>query len=273
MIGKYIPDLKLLKTFDRAEHFNKYPLLAIFEFDEKNLIYIGSPHNPLTKCPEVFDAINYAFKKFNIDCVVTEIKHHYKAIEEDPATNLGKENANDLAYSVYIARKLNIPYIFADTNYQDWLSFGHNKSIIIQTMIILKNSKSYKKHFQTNETVEHAFETYKRNLHRLGYDTKLTIEQLKKSLEKNFAIDISDGTISKIPNIFNISNETYAKIYLQLRDPYMVKKIFKAVGKYENVLVTMGFGHYECQRLVFEKAFGFPKYLYNFPKSKRTDIL
>lgn len=272
MIKKYIPDLKLLTTYDKAKHF-KYPLMAIFEFDKKHLIYICSPHNPITKCPEVFDAINYAFKKFDIDCVVTEIKHHYKNIEQDPTSNLGKENANDLSYSAYVAREQNIPYIFADINYQDWLSFGHNKSIIMQTMIILKNSNAYQKIFKKNDTIDHAFKTYKQTLSNLGYDSKLTPEQFKKSLEKNFVIDTSNGTISKIPEIFNTSNKTFAELYLRLRDPYMIKQIFKAVNKYKNVLVTMGAGHYECQRLVFENSFGKPKYIYTFPKSKRLDIL
>ncbi|MEE1029553.1 MAG: hypothetical protein UIC65_00850 [Alphaproteobacteria bacterium] len=53
------------------------------------------------------------------------------------------------------------------------------------------------------------------------------------------------------------------------RNPYMLKEIFKAINKHDNVLVTMGAGHYEEQRLVLEKVFGIPKYIHKFITSKR----
>ena len=110
----------------------------------------------------------------------------------------------------------------------------------------------------------------------------LTMSEFKQCVKQDFGFDVSDENISDIlntipnwnePNINGgITNKIWAETGLYSRNPYMLKEIFKAINKYDNVLVTMGAGHYEEQRIVLEKAFGIPKYIHKFPKSKRIDM-
>lgn len=284
---KYIPDNNFIKTINEAKRFALYPLMAIFEFDNKRLIYIGTAHNGIQRlAPESFDAINYAFKKFDIDCVVTEFEHTYKNIEDRPGTRLGQPEMNELAYSVYVAQKKNIPYIFADTDLIDRIkdleNISHHKAILLQTMYILDDARKYKKFKKINDTVVHAFSNVKKNFAKTGYDMSITIEEFKDCVQKDFNIAVSDENISDIldnlgnwqrPNAKgNIVNKIQSEIDFYSRDPYMIENIFKAINEYNNVLVTMGSGHYETQRLVLEKVFGSPKYIYKFPRSERIDI-
>lgn len=274
---KYIPNNTLIKTWIDSKKFEPYPLMAIFEFDNKKLIYIGTEHNT----SKSFDAIDYGFVNFDIDCVVTEIEHTCTNIEDKSNNNM-----NELAYSAYIAQIKNIPYIFADTNFVDWLQtlnkVSYDKSIIIQTMWILNNALKHKKYFNKKETIQNAFENLKYYLSAIGYNMTFTTEEFKKCVKEDFGYIVSDENISDIlenfenwnePNINGyITNQIWADINFYSRNPYMLKEIFRAINQYNNVLVTMGAGHYEEQRLVLEKAFGAPKYIHKFPKTKSTEI-
>ena len=283
----YIPDNNLITYWSDAKKITPYPFVAVFEFDNKRLIYIGTKHNmPGHLSPESFDAINYAFDNFNIDCVVTEFEHTYKNINDRPGTFLGKPDMNELAYSAYIAKTKKIPYIFADTNIADWIQdfekVSHHKAVILQTMLILKKALNYKKHFNKNDTIKHAFTNVICDLAELGFDMQLTIQEFINCVKQDFGVIVSDENISDIlatvknwkePNIHgHLTNKIWAEINIMSRNPYMLNNIFKAVNQHNTVLVTMGSGHYEEQRLALEKAFGEPKYIHNFPKTKRFDI-
>ena len=286
MTKRYVPDMNLLTTWDAAEKFTKYPLMAIFEFDGKHLIYIGTLHNSITRSPETFDAINYAFSKFDIDCVITEFEHHWKSIEERPFTNLGKNDMNELAYAPYIARKKNIPFVFADTNDADWIKdfdkISHDHAIRLQTMWILNEAKKYKETFHKNDTIAHAFGVYKHKLSEQKHTLSLTLREFKQCCEKDFGVVVSDENVSDVLNNFknwnypnmdgNVPNQIWAQIGLYSRNPNMINEIFKAINKHTNVLATMGAGHFEEQRLVLEKSFGEPEYIFKFPSSERIDI-
>ncbi|MFQ6739826.1 MAG: hypothetical protein ACLRFJ_04140 [Alphaproteobacteria bacterium] len=281
----YIPDNSLITTWSDAKKIKPYPFMSVFEFDNKRLIYVGTKHNmPDLLSPESFYAINYAFDNFNIDCVVTEFEHTYKNIEDKGA--LGKPDTNELAYSAYVAKIKKIPYVFADTNIADWIQdferVSHHKAVILQTMLILNKAFGYKKHFNKNDTIENAYTNVKCDLSELGFDMQLTIQEFKDCAQKDFGVIVSDKNISDIlatipnwrdPNINgHITNKIWAEMGMISRNPYMLDNIFKAVNKHNTVLVTMGAGHYEEQRLVLEKAFGEPKYVYKFPKTKRFDM-
>ena len=283
MILKYKADVSLLTTWIDSKRIEPYPLMAVFEFDNKHLMYVGTNHNSVAHpAPASFDAINYAFAKFNIDCVVTEMEHTYNW----PDALIGKPGLSELAYSVYIAENKKIPYFFADTNLADWIQDfekkSHHKAVILQTMWVLNDARGYKKYKKQNDTIKHAFGNVKWKLSQIGFDMPLTIEEFKKCVKNDFGFDVSDENISDILNMIpnwnepningGITNKIWAETGLYSRNPYMLKEIFKAVNKHNNVLVTMGAGHYEEQRLVLEKAFGKPKYIHKFPKSKRIDM-
>lgn len=285
---RYLPDMSSLTTWDKSKRLKSYPMLAIFEFDDKRLLYVGTAHNnSYTKSPKSFDAINYVFTNFIIDCVVTEFPHHYETIEEDITVDIGKDTMSELAYSAYVASRKNIPYVFADTNDVDWIQDFSKRSkseaIKLQTMWILNDAMKYKNTFHKNDTIEHAFNNYKYKLSKLGYNMAMSINDFKECCEKYFGFVVSDNNISEILNNFtdwyepkiegHITNKIWAEIDLYSRDPYMINQIFKAINEHHTVLVTMGAGHYESQRLVFEKAFGKPKYIYSFPKSQRVDMI
>jgi len=279
MLKKYVPDTSLVTTWDVAEKFEKCPLMVVYEFDNKHLIYVGTKHNSRTnKAKESFDAINYAFANFGIECVVTEVERACKNID-----CLYKQDMSELAYSAYVAKRKEIPYIFADTNIADWIQkfdeFSHKRAIQLQTMWILNDARKYKLHFSKPDTVELAFENVKYNLRQMGYDMTLTLLEFEQCCKDDFGCVVSDENVSDIldklqnwaePNIKgNITNKLWAEINVYSRTPYMLEKIFKAINKYNTVLVTMGAGHFEEQRLVLEKAFGQPFYIDKFPHSKQ----
>lgn len=282
-MAKYVPDNSLITTWIDSKRIEPYPFMALFEFDSKRLIYIGTNHNSVSHpAPKSFDAIHYAFTKFDIDCVVTEIGHTYKW----PDTLIGKPGLNELAYSVYLAENKKIPYVFADTDLADWIQdfekMSHHKAVILQTMWILNDARKYKKYKQQNDTIKHAFDNVKWQLSQFGFDMPLTMSEFKQCVKQDFGFDVSDENISDIlntipnwnePNINGgITNKIWAETGLYSRDPYMLKEIFNAVNKHDNVLVTTGAGHYEEMRLVLEKAFGVPKYTHEFPETKRLDM-
>ena len=113
----------------------------------------------------------------------------------------------------------------------------------------------------------------------MGYDMTLTPLEFEQCCKDDFGCVVSDKNVSDIldklqnwaePNIKgNITNKLWAEINVYSRTPYMLEKIFKAINKYNTVLVTMGAGHLEEQRLVLEKAFGQPFYIDKFPHSKQ----
>lgn len=286
MIKKYIPDMGLIKNWTDSKKLERYPFMAIYEFDNKQLIYIGTAHNDKGTGTKSLDAINYAFDKFNIDFVVTEVKRHFKNIEEDVSTNLGKYNVNELAYSVYVAQQKSVPYVFADTNYADWVQdldkISHNKAIQMQSFWILRDAYKYKKFYNKKDSIEHAVKNSKYKLSKLGYNSSLTIKDFMQCCKDWLGVVVTDDNVSDVlesfenfdyPDMDRNPNKIWAEIDLFSRDPNMIKEIFKAINKYNNVLVTMGTGHYESQRLVFEKAFGKPKYIYDFSKSQRIDMI
>ena len=76
---KYNFNLELLNDYSDVKHHIKSPMLAVFEFDDKKLLYLGTKHNLKgSRSPKTFYAINYCFDNFDIDFIVTECAHSNK---------------------------------------------------------------------------------------------------------------------------------------------------------------------------------------------------
>ena len=65
---KYVPDLTLLDSWSDVKRHLHSPALAMFEFDNKKLIYCGTKHS----ADKSFQLLDKCFSDFDIDCVVTE---------------------------------------------------------------------------------------------------------------------------------------------------------------------------------------------------------
>ena len=65
---KYTPNMDLLDSYSDITEHVPAPMVALFEFDSKKLVYCGTAHdNDIS-----IQTINKCFEDFDIDCVVTE---------------------------------------------------------------------------------------------------------------------------------------------------------------------------------------------------------
>lgn len=90
-------------------------MIALFEFGNKKLVYVGTQHNNKERlAPKSFDAINHCLDNFKVDCVVTECEHS-KTLADWKAC-IGAPGMNELIYAPYVVNQKNIPYVFADSD-------------------------------------------------------------------------------------------------------------------------------------------------------------
>lgn len=263
----YIPNIDLLNVYSDVNNHTDYPMIAVFDFDNKRLVYCGTAHDE----DKSFDAINYCFNNFNIDCVVTEYDKN-KKIEGADAKNRCQ---NELEYSGRIAIAKNTPCVLADTGEKDWINTLIAKNIDymnkFQTFFMLDDAYKYKQHFGTNFSIQRAIDNVVDKYWDAKFPKPMNKTEFQKYFMKNFGFEVTDDNISDVlseypdwnePNANgNLINTLWADINRFSRDPYMLNCIFDSVNKYNCVLATFGAGHFDDQRRVLEYAFGKPKFI------------
>lgn len=279
----YKPDLSLLDDWADVNHV-LYPMVAVFQFEDKKLIYVGTRHNTKDRpAPESFDAMNYCFDNFAIDCVVTECEHS-KTLD-DWRSSIGKPGMNELIYAPYIGNLKNIPYVFADSDEKDWFTdivkTDINTIKDMQTFFMIDDAHRYKKYFGEPDTIGHALRNVIGKFWCDNYPAPMTASEFAEYCKQHLNVDITDENISNIlsqHNSWNVPNKNgnafnraLSYIGAYSRNPEMLKNIFNAVNKYQCVLVTFGAGHFDAQRRVLEQAFGVPQMIYDFPHTPRRD--
>lgn len=279
----YQPDLSLIDDWADVKHV-AYPMVAVFQFDDKMLIYVGTRHNTKDRpAPESFDAINYCFDNFIIDCVVTECEHSKTLADWE--SGIGKPGMNELIYAPYIASLQQIPYIFADSDEWDWFAdvvkTDVNTIKDMQTFFMIDDAHRYKKCFGEPDTIGHALKNVVHKFWRDDYPAPMTVSEFVAYCKQQLGVDITDENISDIlsqhgdwcaPNKNgNAFNRATSYISMYSRNPKMLKNIFNAANKHQCVLVTSGAGHFDSQRRVLEHSFGKPQIIYDFPHTPRRD--
>lgn len=103
---KYVPDLTLLDSWSDVKSHLRSPALAVFEFDNKKLIYCGTKHG----ADKSFKLIDKCFSDFDIDCVVTEYSRKATLMP-----NAGKITTNnELEYAALLGMHAGPDVVFAD---------------------------------------------------------------------------------------------------------------------------------------------------------------
>ena len=105
---KYVPDLTLLDSWSDCKPHLHSPALAVFEFDNKKLIYCGTKHS----ANKSFQLLDKCFSDFDIDCIVTEYSR--KATLTPDASTI--ETKNELEYAALVGMRAGIDVVFADTD-------------------------------------------------------------------------------------------------------------------------------------------------------------
>ena len=281
---KYNFNLELLNDYSDVKHHIKSPMLAVFEFDDKKLLYLGTKHNLKgSRSLKTFYAINYCFDNFDIDFIVTECAHSNKLI--DYKNTFGAPDMNELIYAPLIGSQRKIKYTFIDSDEKDWFKdvVAVNKENIkmMQCFFMLNDAYKYKQAFGKNFSIQNAIDNVVYKFWKKTYPEPMNKQEFQKFFKKHFDFGVFDKNLSDIlmenpdwnePNISgNINNKAWSYINIYSRDIRMLKGIFNAINKYKCVLVTIGAGHFDNQRRVLEDAFGKPKFFYNFPRSIRQD--
>ena len=149
---KYVPDLTLLDSWSDVKSHLRSPALAVFEFDNKKLIYCGTKHG----ADKSFKLIDKCFSDFDIDCVVTEYSRKATLMP-----NAGKiTTKNELEYAALLGMHAGLDVVFADTAKTDWISdlvalspdYAHK----MQTFFMLNDAHLYKKTFNENFSINRA---------------------------------------------------------------------------------------------------------------------
>lgn len=104
---KYVPDLTLLDSWSDVKSHLRSPALAVFEFDNKKLIYCGTKHS----ANKSFQLLDKCFSDFDIDCIVTEYSR--KATLTPDASTI--ETKNELEYAALLGMRAGLDVVFADT--------------------------------------------------------------------------------------------------------------------------------------------------------------
>ena len=262
---KYVPDLTLLDSWSDVKPHLHSPALAVFEFDNKKLIYCGTKHS----AGQSFQLLDKCFSDFDIDCVVTEYSR--KATLTPNAGTI--ETKNELKYAALVGMRAGIDVVFADTDETDWISdlialspdYAHK----MQTFFMLNDAYLYKKTFNENFSINRAIKNVIHKFWNDDFPQPMNESEFKKYFLQNFGLEITDDNLSdmlaKHPNWNepnkrgNLINKVQADINLYSRDPYMIKCIFHAVNTHKCVLAAFGAGHFDDARRVLEHAFGTPK--------------
>ena len=280
----YQPDLGLLDDLGSVMKHIVAPLVAVFEFGDKKLVYVGTRHNHKDHMMSgSFDAINYCFDNFKIDCVVTECESTRTLADFEAC--IGTPDMNELIYAPYIGNLKNIPYVFADSSRKDWLAdvLCVNVDAIkdMQTFFVLDDAYRYKRHYGKSDTIEHAINNVVRRFWPDDYPAPMNKSEFIAYCKQQLGIDITDENISDVLSLLgdwhrpdkngNPLNRAWAYVGEYSRDPQMLKNSFNAVNKYQCVLVTAGAAHFYSQRRVLEQAFGMPQMIYEFPHTLRRD--
>lgn len=262
---KYVPDLTLLDSWSDVKSHLRSPALAVFEFDNKKLIYCGTKHG----ADKSFKLIDKCFSDFDIDCVVTEYSRKATLMP-----NAGKiTTKNELEYAALLGMHAGLDVVFADTAKTDWISdlvalspdYAHK----MQTFFMLNDAHLYKKTFNENFSINRAIKNVIHKFWNDDFPKPMNESEFKKYFLQNFDIKITDDNISDMlaehpkwnePNKQgNLINKLHADINLYSRDPYMIKCIFNAVNSHNCVLATFGAGHFDDARRILEHSFGTPK--------------
>lgn len=262
---KYVPDLTLLDSWSDVKPHLHSPALAVFEFDNKKLVYCGTRHG----ADKSFQLLDKCFSDFDIDCVVTEYSR--KAVLAPDADKI--KTKNELEYAALIGMRAGADVVFADTDQTDWISdlvalspdYAHK----MQTFFMLNDAYLYKKTFNENFSINRAIKNVIHKFWNDDFPKPMNESEFKKYFLQNFGMEITDDNISDIlakypkwnePNKKgNLINKLQADINLYSRDPYMIKCIFNAVNSHNCVLATFGAGHFDDARRVLENSFGTPK--------------
>jgi hypothetical protein len=264
---KYVPDMNLLRAYSDVTDRLPAPTLAVFEFDNKKLIYCGTKHSADVS----FQLIDKCFNDYDIDCVVTEVHHNAEPVKIQTHTR----SRNELTYSARLGYERDIPVILADSSKYDWftdlLKVDSNYLKPLQVFFMLDDAYTYKQHFKENYSIERAL---KNTIHKYWDDTLpslMTQEEFQEYFLEQFGIEITDDNISDIyithpewhcpDNNGSLLNKMWSDIGMISRDPYMVKCIFDAVNSHDCVLATFGAGHLDKQIQILEQAFGKPTFV------------
>ena len=262
---KYVPNLTLLDSWSDVKQHLYSPASAVFEFDNKKLIYCGTKHS----ADKSFQLLDKCFSDFDIDCVVTEYSR-----KATLTPNAGKiETKNELEYAALVGMRAGIDVVFADTDKTDWIAdlialspdYAHK----METFFMLNDAYLYKKTFNENFSINRAIKNVTHKFWNDDFPKPMNEPEFKKYFLQNFGLEITDDNISdmliKHPNWNepnkqgNLINKVHADINLYSRDPYMIKCIFHAVNTHKCVLAAFGAGHFDDARRVLEHAFGTPK--------------
>ena len=262
---KYVPDLTLLDFWSDVKTHLHSPALAVFEFDNKKLVYCGTRHS----ADKSFQLIDKCFSDFDIDCVVTEYSR--KAVLAPDAGKI--KTKNELEYAALRGMRAGTDVVFADTDQTDWISdlvalspdYAHK----MQTFFMLNDAYLYKKTFNEKFSINRAIKNVIHKFWNDDFPKPMNESEFKQYFFQNFDMEITDDNISDIlaehpnwnePNKQgNLINKLQADINFHSRDPYMIKCIFNAVNTHNCVLATFGAGHFDDARRVLENSFGTPK--------------
>ena len=283
---KYKPNLNLLDDFSDIKQHVNYPMVAVFEFAGKKLIYVGTKHNSqANRVPKSFDAINYCFDNFDIDFIVTECAHTHKL--KDYESLLYQPGMNELIYAPLIGKQNNISYKFIDADEKDWfadvVSIDEKYIKIMQVFFVLNDAYKYKQIFTENFSIQRSIDNVVYKFWKDGYPAPMNQAKFQAFFRKNFGFNVTDDNLSDLlkdnpewnapDKNGNIINKAWSYINMYSRDKKMVCEIFNAMNKYKCVMATIGAGHFDNQRRVLESSFGKPLLLYKFPKSSRRDTI
>lgn len=264
---KYVPDMNLLRSYSDVTDRLPAPTLAVFEFDNKKLIYCGTKHSADVS----FQLIDKCFNDYDIDCVVTEVHRNAEPVKIQTHTR----SRNELTYSARLGYERDIPVILADSSKYDWFTDLLKVDIKyikpLQVFFMVDDAYTYKQHFKENFEIERAL---KNTVHKYWDDSlpaPMTVTEFQEYCHEQLGIEITDDNLSDIyithpewhcpDKNGSLLNKMWSDIGMISRDPYMVKCIFDAVNSHKCVLATFGAGHLNKQIRILEHAFGKPRFV------------
>jgi len=265
---KYTPNMDLLDSYSDITEHVPAPMVALFEFDDKKLVYCGTAHdNDIS-----VKTINKCFEDFDIDCVVTEYDKSATLTIPYDMTAL----QNELEYAALCGMRKGIDVVLADTGDKDWLqdmvNISRENAKKMQLFFMLNDAHKYKRHFGENFSIERALKNTVYKYWNNDLPTPMTKEEFQEYFMEQFGFEITDNNISDIyeqhPEWYapdkngSLINKIWADINTYSRDPHMVKCIFEAVNSHKCVLATFGAGHFDDHRRILEYAFGKPTFIY-----------
>lgn len=259
--------MDLLDSYSDITEHVPAPMVALFEFDDKKLVYCGTAHdNDIS-----IKTINKCFEDFDIDCVVTEYDKNTTLTIPEDMTAL----QNELEYAALCGMRKDIDVILADTGDKDWLNdlvnISPENARKMQLFFMLDDAHKYKRHFGENFSIERALKNTVYKYWNADLPDPMTKEEFQEYFLEQFGFEITNDNISDIyeqhpewyaPNKNgSLINKIWADINMYSRDPHMVKCIFEAVNSHKCVLATFGAGHFDDHRRILEHTFGKPTFV------------